>query len=78
MPDEHIRLGVVHRKVAGTNVDDGDVHPHGPGAIRHVDDVALAHLQMRCIALAHHDDIAPRVAPIEVLLVVDHGVELSL
>src|SRR5207247_1175899 len=75
---ERVRLGVVHRQAAGADVNQRRRHLEPPCVRLDDDALALHHSEPRRVRRRHHDHVAPAVAAVEVLLLVDNGVELAL
>src|SRR5207245_10703673 len=75
---QHLSLGVIHGEVSGPQRRDGRRHAEPAGVGLDDDRIPLADPESRGVLGRHHDDVAAAVPAVEVLLLVDDGVELSL
>src|SRR5438477_6613913 len=73
---EHVGLGVVHGEVPRLQPGDRRRHAQPTGLGLDHDRVPLAEPEARRVLGGHHDDVPTAVPAIEVLLLVDDGVEL--
>src|SRR5207244_6138657 len=75
---EDVRLGVVHREAAGPDVDQRGRYLETSRLGRDDDPVTLVDAQPRRVRGRHHHDVAAAVAAVQVLFLVNDGVELAL